>query len=465
MNVGTLNQKMSDKLLIRWLVSVALLCLFLRLDSSGVMAEELKPFRLGCISSEDMADTQYIASIISPVLERGGYRLEIIQDSADRLNSLVTAGELEGDCGRARSHSKAFPDLIRVDPPFRHETFGIWGPASKALLPVDTLKLGRLEGWFAGSPILQELGYASLISYRSFDEMFEAVRRGEVDAFVSYNAGINQIKDRMIEANMRHHRDIVSVPIHLFLRAERAPLLPYISVAIKSRQQRDPYPEVDLGALRSGKERHIVFSCPIPSRYPLFKKIEAFYRDAFAALGYQFTMLSLPRMREMVEVLNGRLDGSCARADVKPFNDVSSLLRIRVPVAEVMRVILSTRQINASESLPAVGQLGYVRGAQMSTNALKDFPGMDLVVLNTPESGLKMLVAGRIDYMLDNNLAVDIVSERLVMDSLLYRQPYGKPIPMYPYLNRRHKDLLEAFEKQVRLQLADFPGNVIVGGS
>ncbi|GAA5314994.1 MAG: hypothetical protein AseanaTS_01980 [Candidatus Pelagadaptatus aseana] len=427
-------------------------------------AEQRERFQLGCISSPDMPDTQYLASIITPILERGGYQLEIESGDATLINQRVQQGELKGDCGRWRAYGDAYPNMLRVDPPFRHETFGVWGAADKVHEPVANLRLGQPSGWFVGSPILSNLGYGSLKSYPGFDDLLDAVVAGELDAFVSYGAGISQRQDDLIKAGIRHHQDIVSVPIHLFLRPEWQTLVPYFSVAIESRQNQNPFPKLDLKQLNRAGERHIVFSCSIPAQYPLFEVVEDFYRQAFEALGYRFTMVPMPRIREMAEVINGRVDGSCVRTNLPPFNDKEHLILVDVPLAGVSTIILSTRQLDGEpEQILTSGRLGYVRGSQVSINALKHFPGMEVVGLNTQESGLKMLVAGRIDYLLDNSVVVKIVSETLGIESLLYRKSFGDPVLLYPYLNRRYEELAEPLAEQLRHQLQQYPGNLIVG--
>ncbi|WP_423893986.1 hypothetical protein [Candidatus Pelagadaptatus aseana] len=429
-----------------------------------VLAEALKPFRLGCVSSPDMPAARYLASVITPVLRREGYRLEMITDAADRLNDMLVRGELDGDCGRWKTFGDELEGVVRVEPSFRHEGFAIWGDQSLVQASTARLRLGYPRGWVMKSPILETLGYQSLHGYGDAKALLDAVAAGEIDAFVSYTAAVNKHRDPERHAAVMFHRDIVSLPVYLYLHPRWTALAEDFAKAIQLKQQQPLYTKEVPDQWFARSERRIVFSCLVPDRYPLFTEFESFYREAFAALGYNFSMISLPRAREIAELLNGRVDGVCARVDVEPFSSANNLQRLDIAVGNITQMVVSPVPLPEVPigQLPQ-GRLGYVRGAQVSLTWLRAFPQMEQIVLNSSESGLKMLAAGRLDYLLDNSVAVNIMFRHLGVDIPLYRKPYGQPVPVYPFLNKRHLGIQQALQEQLVLQLRNYPENIILG--
>lgn len=204
----------------------------------------------------------------------------------------------------------------------------------------------------------------------------------------------------------------------------------------------------------------ISFSCWIPPTSRYHGKLERIYREAFAALGYDFEMIYRPMQREIHEANQGISDGVCAR-DLSYLSSApqSPLLRVDVVVAHAELQVWSNRpgiQINNTIQLNASPlRIGYIRGASGNETMFTKERLATAQAIIDAEVGLKMLSAGRIDLL----IIIDASVKRLLPKMKLRKDIYNVGTlylqQAYVHLHPRHRDLLPAFTEELRRRIPE----------
>ncbi|WP_423893982.1 hypothetical protein [Candidatus Pelagadaptatus aseana] len=457
------NNQPMFKLRLVWLVTL-LWCLGSGLmpahadSSSGALSSAALPsdvLRLGCLSSLGMPDTEFLQSIMQPVLDRHGMRLEIVQMPPEQITQSIREGSVDGDCGRSAYYSSLFDGaLIRVEPAFRNETVVVWGRKDKRDLAPEELALGFPKGWNSIKYDVLALGYKGWRIFEDLDQVAREASAGNVDAFVSYYAAIDVRMPQLQQMDLVYHRDLYTVPVYVHLAKRFEWLLPELKQAIRLRKQASPYPDYDVTQFEQRDRRHIVFGCSVPPKYPAFEQVKRFYQQAFGELGYDFTLVPLPRAREVAEVLNGRLDGSCARPNVAPFSSSAELIQLEVPVARATPQLLThIKDLSGVAAAAHEAKLAYVRGGQWAGQKFGLLGDRKSIGVTTVDIGIKMLAAKRIGFFVDNSLMQDTVLGAMKIDTPLYRHSLGEPYYLYPFIKRSHQELVKPLEQQLRIYL------------
>lgn len=202
--------------------------------------------------------------------------------------------------------------------------------------------------------------------------------------------------------------------------------------------------------------KKILFSCGATSPdNPLYKTVEATYRQAFAQMGYEFSMITSPNLkRSLAEARYGGSDGDCGR--LKFLNDLipnSHLIRVDVKVLETSLSAWSYNpnlHINSAEAIKADNlSLGYTRGALIVEHYLSQHPLPQAQIANTPETAIKMLLAKRFDLLIISSDIMAVELKRLQLEGKLHNVGVLERYDVYPYLNERHKALLPQLEREL----------------
>jgi len=210
----------------------------------------------------------------------------------------------------------------------------------------------------------------------------------------------------------------------------------------------------------SSDAKKIYFSCWMPSTSRYFIILEGVYREAFAALGYEFEMIHRPMQREIYEANQGTRDGVCAR-DISYLSGApqSPLLRVDVVVARTELQVwthLSGIKIESLSELNASPlRVGYVRGSSGNEKIFTKERLATAQALLDAEIGLKMLSAGRIDLL----VIIDATAKRLLPKTQLRNPVYNAGTvysqQLYVHLHPRHRDLLPAFTEELRRRIPE----------
>lgn len=184
------------------------------------------------------------------------------------------------------------------------------------------------------------------------------------------------------------------------------------------------------------------------------------YEEAFKRLGVPIEVALMPTLRMTAMADSGVVDGQFVRvfgyADAHP-----EQVRVEEPIYQVkFGLWASSPALNLSrlEDLAATSWIGiYRRGVEQCQNSLSGvLPGDRVSSVSTPELGLQMLLAGRVDFYCELDAAVLnalYLPEFKNVTSIRPLLMYGDPIALHPYLHRKHAELagrLAAVLKQMK---------------
>lgn len=200
-------------------------------------------------------------------------------------------------------------------------------------------------------------------------------------------------------------------------------------------------------------------SCAIKPGHPVHTILIDLYSQALAPLGYQVLLVYRPSRRGLVDAAAGQLDGDCARTPQVEDHQNYAMIRVPQPLWHITLYAWSYNP--ALQDLPADAllngpyKLAYVRGNLTAEKLLKGRPtGSSLDVL-TPEQGLKMLSARRIDALLGVRVLVESAQRELQPDRRLFASAPLAQFSAYLYLHPRHRDLAGPMAEQLARLLSD----------
>jgi len=186
------------------------------------------------------------------------------------------------------------------------------------------------------------------------------------------------------------------------------------------------------------------------------------YEEAFKRLGVPIEVTLLPTLRMTAMADSGDVDGQFVRvfayADAHP-----EQVRVEEPIYQV---VFGLWVSNPALTLSGLGDLAatswigiYRRGVEQCERSLSGvLPGDRLSSVATPELGLRMLLAGRIDFYCEIDAAIlnplylpefkDVTSVRPLLT-------FGDPIALYPYLHKKHAGLADRLAVVLRQMKAE----------
>jgi ABC-type amino acid transport substrate-binding protein len=423
----------------------------------------------GCISPAHQVDTRFVDSIIRPVVAGHGYDLRYEHLSGGELVSLHRKGALAGSCGRAPDFNETTGlKLVRIDPAFRRAKFGLWGNKKnyeKFNQRRERLRVGIRTDVPYITRLAKEMGLERLSYFSSVDSAVKALEGGAIDALLAYEASISSIETANEPLELLDY--VVSFPAHVYVGEQYRSLVPKLSAAIEKRIQMDaydPYPEITLPEI---KPNQIIFGCPIPDDSPAFKHLAKAFGEAFNILGYDFKMVSLPRARDVAALVTDKIDGSCGRMDIPPFNQDPNLLRLEVVSGSFSVKVVSTKPrelIRSLDDLERGSRIGFIRGTKLSADMVSSYPHLSAVGLTSSDIGIKMLAAGRIDYLADVPVTIDYLLKKININKKIYVVSDFPDRYFYAYLRSRHRALKKPLEDYLNQKLKSDNHNTMLDG-
>lgn len=202
----------------------------------------------------------------------------------------------------------------------------------------------------------------------------------------------------------------------------------------------------------------ITLSCWIPHHVPHFIKLNNIYRDAFAALGYDFIMHHRPSLRSLQDANHGISDGECAR----DYNYLASapesrMIRVDVVVASAdLQVWTNDPEIsisNLSELNSGKYRIGYIQGSSVTKSLLTPERLQEARGTVSGDVGIKMLSAGRIDVLIISEASVKRIQETVKLPNPIYRAGTLFRQSAYLHLHPRHATLVPALTRQLQQRI------------
>lgn len=183
--------------------------------------------------------------------------------------------------------------------------------------------------------------------------------------------------------------------------------------------------------------------------------MEALYRDSFAAIGYEFEMVSKPPLRSLAEANSGITDGECARvANYNAADPKSPLKRVDVMIAKTNLDAWSydnTIKFDGVASLLTNNyKIAYGKGTVAMALLLSRFPLNHVQEVNSIELGIKMLARKRFDVLISPSAIFKYELSRTSVETKLYFVGTLMVLEGYPYLHERYHHLIPTLTEELR---------------
>lgn len=181
-------------------------------------------------------------------------------------------------------------------------------------------------------------------------------------------------------------------------------------------------------------------------------------REAYAAIGVQFSVLYLTPNRSIQEVESGAAD--CELLRIRQVGDhFTEIVRVEIPVISLPIYAYTNDPQLAGLALHEMGRyrVGYVDGALFAKRMTAKLP--DVTPVESPDMLFKMLEVDRLDIVIAAENPGDTVM-KTVGNGLIYKGAKQlRSVEFYHYLNRRHRALVPRIEwlltelKEGRIQI------------
>lgn len=212
----------------------------------------------------------------------------------------------------------------------------------------------------------------------------------------------------------------------------------------------------------AGSPAPIVFGTDLDAATYSGNWLRRIYVEAFRRLGVPLEFAVFPTRRLSAELDQGHVDGEPVRvygyADTHP-----NLVRVEESALDVVFALYTTNpelRLNRLEDLAGTGWIGeYRRGVAFCETILKQrLPAARLSDVAATDQGLRKLLAQRTDFYCDiDNMVLTALALPEFKGVTRVRRllDLGSPLPLYPYLHKKHAALaprLAAALKQMKAE-------------
>ncbi|MEJ6004009.1 hypothetical protein WG899_00480 [Paucibacter sp. AS339] len=185
------------------------------------------------------------------------------------------------------------------------------------------------------------------------------------------------------------------------------------------------------------------------------------YAEAFKRLGVPYRASAAPLKRVDLMAETGRIDGDMSRAPAYGAAH-PEMIAVDFSLQDVVFSIYATRPIEAIkriEDLQASSLHGvYTRGTVFCENLMKTFPEGRVTAVTSIKNGLAMLGAAHAGFLCASSSSVLNYQNSVVLGSgvtLVKLFDLGAPVPLRPYLLKKHAALAPQLAETLRRMKAE----------
>ncbi len=405
-----------------------------------------------CDARPDQSTHQVALTFLTEIFDGLGFRYIQKHAGIEDAISQLRHGEVDGDCGRIAgfTENSGLSNYVPIGPAYTQVVFSRWYIHSQDK-PRNELKVGYTANALMLKSHLLKMGYRELYPIVTEVGSIERLRSGDFDLVVHYDRAMDFLKTSNDYLDVKRTDSFVTLPIRPYMtKATVAKLGRKWDLIAKDIFQKrlEKSSIADLPKRHEGK---IIFSCSLHAESSFYKELDLRYTHLFGELGYSYQQVSMPRTREAHELSWGNIDGVCGRTKSHAQHQPNSV-RVGIPIYKSkVRVwsLSAVDDIHSSEDLTPDRRVAYVRGTTFLKNTLKGYDGQ-LVPVFDMMTGIKMLVANRIDYL----VGFDAIYQNLVADTIFQAPIYGvgslDSVDVYPFLHQSRSDVAERLEALLR---------------
>lgn len=197
----------------------------------------------------------------------------------------------------------------------------------------------------------------------------------------------------------------------------------------------------------------ITFSTHLEPKSRAFKSTRLLLHEAFRRLGYNFTLVSLPGKRSLIQANNGLFDGEAHRiGTLHKFGNYPDLIKVPESLLVVTNSIFTIHapvSANSWESLSGY-TIAVPRGSLWITQKAKKY-AKEIQELATAREVLMFVKSGRADIgVIATEYSELIEKDEFKSFGLKRLGPELLAIPIYTFVHKKHKTLVHKIAQTLR---------------
>ncbi len=438
-------------------------CLSLALLSLHCRGDERPTLTFTCLTDASQLGFRYYKEINRQVFGDMGYNFKLEHDNQSDALRRLRSGEVDGDCGRHNQFIEltGIRTLVQAQHPFRVVTFNLWQkPNISASTTRSDMSVGYNSNMLFIKTILERMKFKQLTGLVSNEQLVDRVIDGSLDATINFGTAMEPFQRKMSQNGIINKGPILSVPIYSLFQKRHEHLVGDYSQRLKMALIAKPFRPPFNARIPKKFPNEIVFSCSIPTNSQTFTRVERVYRAAFDALGFNFRMISLPRVRESAELQRQNISGSCGRAASFLTEDMPAVA-VDVKVASPELNVWSrdaNDQLDSLSDIPAGSLAAYVRGSTTIERnpIILNMKSVQFVGVANTAVGIRMLDALRVDYYLESKVNAANVLNSIRTRNSIYNVGEIPGERITPLLTEQWKHLAEPLEKELKAMLKQY---------
>lgn len=426
------------------------------IDSNTALAKaidsktDLRPtITFVCEARPEQPNYKVAMEYLTDVFDQLGYRyIQRHVHTVEAIRSLKV-GEVDGDCGRLDGFLEAsdLKDYVAIGPAYSHASFSRWY-MSPPTMAREHQKVGYNSNAILLKKHLLAMGYKRFFPIDDQADLPRLLLNGEIDLVVNYEKSMSFITQSDEYKKIKSSDSFMTLPVRPYMHKSLVEEFGERWLDASNEAFKRMEVTVTPVVIKESSETKIIFSCSLHAKTKLFKFFEATYSVLFKKLGYGFEQISMPRARETHELSSGKVDGSCGRTMVHESHQPNSI-RVKEAILETNIRIWSRipyGEINSIEEIPVKKSLAVVRGTTYFDKKLEAYNGN---VVQTPsmEAGVKMLAAGRVEYLVGFEISFQNLIGETIIESPIYAVGKLDSLKIYPYFHQRRSGLALELEK------------------
>lgn len=427
------------------------LCACLLIVNQGVFAAEdtandSRPtMTFACEARPEQPNYSIVKKYLTHIFDQLGYRYIQQYANIDETIFLLKSGQVDGDCGRLDGfvERSGLHNYTPIGPAYIQVVFSRWY-VNPPLRPRQEQRVGYNENALVLKGHLMKMGYKNLYPIDTTEGSIERLRSGEWDLVVNYDRAMASIDSSSDHQDIKRSDSFVTLPARPYVtKAMAQKLEENWGKAAKDFFTQRTSVKTEIEIPRMGADK-IIFACSVHQKSSVFNLLERRYSRLFAQLGYDYQQISMPRGRETHELSSGNIDGTCGRTYQHAFNQPNTVRVDHIIATSSIRVwsLSAADDIRSVEDLVAGRRIAYTRGTTSLDQMLERYRG-SVAPITDLMTGIKMLAAGRIDYL----IGIDNIYQSLITDTVFQTPIYGVGnlglIEVYPYLHRSRSAVAE----------------------
>ena len=189
------------------------------------------------------------------------------------------------------------------------------------------------------------------------------------------------------------------------------------------------------------------------------------FKEVSQRSGIDISITELPKKRALVEANMGNYDGTAMRV-INLEKDYPNLVRVKSSVFSVQHVLFSSQKGTfegvhnfhdlAEYVVKNNFKVGYLNGSKKAKDELSQLPLDNKIALGGPIQAFDLLKAKRINaYLAGPGMTNRDIFNKHYKGTGIQEVGVFAKFPLYPYLHKKHKELIPLLEQTLKAMIKD----------